>query len=51
MLRKVNKDPFSNGTELMIFNENNCDKCVKSSHYIEKKDNTVVLFNETFTHV
>lgn len=28
---KVNKDPFSNGTEYMIFEERCCNKCIKSS--------------------
>ena len=37
-MRKVNKDPFSNGTELMMFFEYNCDRCVKQSKYDEKKD-------------
>jgi hypothetical protein len=30
--RKVDKDPFSNGTEFMIWEERNCDRCWKSSH-------------------
>ena len=33
--KKVNKDPFSNGTEYMIFEERCCNKCIKSS---EPKD-------------
>ena len=32
---KVNKDPFSNGTEYMIFEERCCNRCIKSS---EPKD-------------
>ena len=27
----IDKDPFSNCTELMMFEANNCDRCVKSS--------------------
>lgn len=27
----VNKDPFSNGTQYMIFETYNCGKCIKSS--------------------
>ena len=29
---------FSNRTEFMIWTGNNCDKCVKQSHYNEKTD-------------
>lgn len=31
-MKKIDRDPFSNGTEYMIWEENNCDRCVKSSH-------------------
>ena len=31
-MKKVDRDPFSNGTEHMRFEESNCDKCWKSSH-------------------
>ena len=34
-MKKVNRDPFSSGTEHMRFEEYNCDKCVKSSEPIE----------------
>ena len=37
-MKKIDKDPFSNGTEFMLWNEHNCDRCVKASHYDEKKD-------------
>lgn len=37
-MKKIDKDPFSNGTEFMLWNEHNCDRCVKASHYNEKKD-------------
>lgn len=30
-MRKVNKDPFSNGTEHMMFEERCCNKCIKAS--------------------
>lgn len=30
---KVNIDPFSNGTEFDIWNERNCERCVKASRY------------------
>lgn len=30
-MKKVNKDPFSNGTDFMIWEEHNCNKCIKSS--------------------
>lgn len=35
-MKKVNQDPFSNGTEHMRFEEMNCDRCIKDSHL--KKD-------------
>lgn len=30
---KVNIDPFSSGTEFDIWNERNCERCVKASRY------------------
>jgi hypothetical protein len=30
-MKKIDKDPFSNGTEFMMFEERNCDHCWKSS--------------------
>lgn len=30
-MKKTDKDPFSNGTEHMRFEEQNCDLCIKSS--------------------
>ena len=30
-MKKVNKDPFSNNTEYMMFEYQCCDKCVKAS--------------------
>lgn len=38
-MKKIDKDPFSNGTEHMRFEECNCDKCIKDSHYNEKTEN------------
>ena len=37
-MKKVGKDPFSNGTEFMMWNERNCERCIKNSHL--KKDLT-----------
>jgi hypothetical protein len=37
-MKKIDKDPFSNGTEFMVWNEHNCDRCVKASHYNEKTE-------------
>lgn len=30
-MKKVNKDPFSNGSEHMMFEERCCNKCIKAS--------------------
>lgn len=30
-MKKVNKDPFSNGTEHMMFEDLCCNKCIKAS--------------------
>jgi hypothetical protein len=30
-MKKVNQDPFSNGTDFMIWEEHNCNKCIKAS--------------------
>lgn len=36
---KTTSDPmFSNGTEAMLWIENNCDKCWKQSRYDEERD-------------
>lgn len=35
-LKKVNKDPFSNGSELMMFESECCTHCVKFSWWDEK---------------
>ena len=36
-MKKTNKPPFSNGTEFMVWEEHNCDLCIKASRYDEKK--------------
>ena len=30
-MKKIDRDPFSNGTEFMMWEEHNCDRCWKSS--------------------
>lgn len=40
-MKKINKDPFSNGTEYEMFEYQCCDKCIKSSKMRE---------NGTFTN-
>ena len=37
-MKKIDLDPFSNGTERMRFEEQNCDLCIKSSKL--KEDGT-----------
>lgn len=37
-MKKVNKDPFSNGTDFSVFEHYNCNKCIKSSQ--PKEDGT-----------
>ena len=34
-MEKVNRDPFSNGTEHMMFEEACCDNCIKASRLRE----------------
>lgn len=34
-MKKVNKDPFSNGTEFMMFDDACCSKCIKASQMRE----------------
>lgn len=41
-LKKVNQDPFSNGTEHAMFESANCSRCIKSS---EPKDNGLKYTN------
>lgn len=37
-MKKVDKDPFSNGTEEMMFESSNCDYCIKNSVWIETEN-------------
>ena len=37
-MSKVNQDPFSNGTEYMMFEDRNCNRCWKSSHLRKEGD-------------
>ena len=37
-MKLVNQDPFSNGTEYMIWEEENCAKCVKASRLKKEGD-------------
>ena len=37
-MKKIDRDPFSNGTEFMRWEERNCDRCIKNSHI---KDNEI----------
>ena len=47
-MKKVNQDPFSNGTEYMMFEDLCCNKCVKHSHM--KKEGDTEYENE-YTNV
>lgn len=40
-MKKVNKDPFSNGAGHMMFECQCCSKCIKYSWYDEKRDRFV----------
>lgn len=37
-MKKVNKDPFSNGTEHMMFEERCCNNCIKHSRLKKEGD-------------
>lgn len=37
-MKMINKDPFSNGTEFMLFTDYNCDRCAMNSEYDEEID-------------
>lgn len=46
-MKKVSKDPFSNGTEFMIWKEHNCNKCIKSSEpRISEEDGLTYYTNQ-----
>ncbi len=36
-MKTISTPPFSNGTEFMVWEEHNCDLCIKASRYNEKK--------------
>jgi len=42
-MKKVDRDPFSNGESFRRWDANNCDRCVKASRYIEKDDRYTVV--------
>jgi len=37
-MKKIDRDPFSNGTQHMMFEEANCDHCIKNSVWDEARD-------------
>ena len=45
-MRKVNKDPFSKGTEFMMFEDACCNKCIKASQPRDGGDGLVYYTNE-----
>lgn len=47
-MKKVNKDPFSNGTEYMRFEDLCCNKCIKHSH-LKKEGDT--KYEDEYTNV
>lgn len=49
-MKKVNKDPFSNGTEFMVWEEHNCDKCIKSSQARERKEDGSIFYTNCDEH-
>lgn len=42
MLKKVNMDPFSSGTEYDYWEARNCDRCVKSSRMKDDNEYTKI---------
>jgi len=47
-MKKVNKDPFSNGTEYMRFEDLCCNKCVKHSHMKKEGD---TMYEDEYTKI
>lgn len=47
-MKKVNKDPFSNGTEHDMFEDLCCSKCVKHSHMKKEGD---TIYEDEYTNV
>lgn len=52
-MKKIDQDPFSNGTEFDVWDAHNCERCIKNSHL---KDNeidytkvVVIVFSDTRT--
>lgn len=45
-MKKINKDPFSNGSEHDSFEFYNCNRCVKSSH-LKKEGDT--MYEDEYT--
>lgn len=41
-MKKVNQDPFSNGTECERWMEINCEECIKDSHMTEDGNYTKI---------
>ena len=42
-MKKVDQDPFSNGTEHMIWEGLNCDRCTKNSHIKEDGNSFTII--------
>ena len=38
MTKKVDKDPFSNGSEYAYWDDRNCQRCVKASRYTGREN-------------
>lgn len=47
-MKKVNKDPFSNGTEYMMFEDLCCNKCVKHSRMKKEGD---TMYEDEYTKI
>ena len=45
-MTKVNKDPFSNGSEHWLWEQYNCDRCIKSSEPRDTGDGLIKYINE-----
>ena len=43
-MKKVNQDPFSNGTEYMMFEDLCCSKCIKSSKPKISEDDALLYY-------
>ena len=46
MKKLIDKDPFSNGFEYILFESNNCDLCIKSSEPRDGGDGLLKYINE-----